>query len=379
LLALLASELYFTPSRERGIALSQDAVTMARRVGDPPTLGYVLERRRYVLMGPDGLEERLAAVDELLRLAEQTGNNELRLQGHIWRVPELLQLGDLKAIEHEFEAANQVVEQLRKVPQYRWFEAVFRAMRAALEGRFEEAEPLAQQALAIGQGVQDETALQVFGTQLFVLRWQQGRLQDLEAVFKGFVERYPAIRAFRCALAFLYSELGQREQAQTEFELIAASDFADLPRDGAWLIGIMLLSQACAFLGDAPRAATLHELLLPFAKRTIVAAELAACVGSASRYLGTLASTMRRWDDAARHFQDALEMNGRLGARPLVAHTQHDYANMLLSRGISGDRECALELLQLALNAAQEMGMTKVIDDCLALKVRAQAMERNSS
>jgi tetratricopeptide (TPR) repeat protein len=375
LLALLASQLYFTPSRERGIGLSQDAVAIARRVGDPPTLGYVLERRRYVLMGPDGLEKRLAAVDELLGLAERTGSNELRLQGHIWRVPELLQLGDLRATEQEFEAANQVIEQLRQVPQYRWFEAVFHTMRAALEGRFEEAEPLAQQALAIGQGVQDETALQVFGTQLFVLRWQQGRLHDLEPVFKGFVERYPAILAFRCALAFLYSELGQREQAQSEFEVLAASDFADLPRDGAWLIGMMLLSQACAFLGDTPRAATLHELLLPFARRNIVAAELAACVGSASRYLGTLASTMGQWDEATRHFQDALEMNGRLGARPLVAHTQYDYARMLLSRGAPGDGERALELLRLALDTAQELGMKKVIDDCLALKAQAQAIE----
>ena len=72
-------------------------------------------------------------------------------------------------------------------------------------------------------------------------------------------------------------------------------------------------------------------------------------IGSVARYLGILASAMSRWDDAARHFEDALAMNARMGARPWLAHTQEDYVRMLLDRDAAGDREKAQLLLSEAL------------------------------
>jgi len=63
-----------------------------------------------------------------------------------------------------------------------------------------------------------------------------------------------------------------------------------------------------------------------------------------------------------------------MGARPWVAHTQHDYARMLLSRGDAGDRERALGFLSVALDAGQQMGMKKLVDDCLVLKMQAQGV-----
>ena len=60
-------------------------------------------------------------------------------------------------------------------------------------------------------------------------------------------------------------------------------------------------------------------------------------------------------------------MNSRMGARPWVARTQLNYAQMLLVRGEPGDREKARGLLQEALGAARRMGMVKVAIDCKAL------------
>ena len=48
------------------------------------------------------------------------------------------------------------------------------------------------------------------------------------------------------------------------------------------------------------------------------------------------------------------------------------YAAMLLARGAAGDRERALELARQALDAAQEMGMMKLVEDCMVLKAQAQ-------
>ena len=57
------------------------------------------------------------------------------------------------------------------------------------------------------------------------------------------------------------------------------------------------------------------------------------------------------------HFEDALAMNARMGARPWLAHTQHQYAVMLLARHQPGDRDKAMALLDEALTTARELGM----------------------
>jgi uncharacterized protein HemY len=109
-------------------------------------------------------------------------------------------------------------------------------------------------------------------------------------------------------------------------------------------------------LGDRDSAPVLRGLLAPWAAFN-VADHPEGIRGSVSRYLGLLASTMSRWQDAERHFEDALEMNERMGARPWLAHTHYDYARMLLDRDDPGDREHAQELLDQALATYRELGM----------------------
>jgi hypothetical protein len=81
-------------------------------------------------------------------------------------------------------------------------------------------------------------------------------------------------------------------------------------------------------------------------------------LGSVSRFLGILASTAGR-GDAARHFEDALAMNERIGARPWLAHTQDDYANLLLRRGDARDDVRAHDLLKTARAVYRELGMAQ--------------------
>jgi hypothetical protein len=79
--------------------------------------------------------------------------------------------------------------------------------------------------------------------------------------------------------------------------------------------------------------------------------------GSVARYLGLLATMMGRWPQAARHFQDALEMNERMGARPWLAHTQRDCARLLLARDAPGDGARAEQHLSQARATHEELGI----------------------
>jgi hypothetical protein len=82
-----------------------------------------------------------------------------------------------------------------------------------------------------------------------------------------------------------------------------------------------------------------------------------SCFGAASRYLGQLAATMRRWQEGEAHFDQALAMNARMGAKPWLARTQYHYAQMLLARCAPSDSERARMLLEDASTIARQLGM----------------------
>jgi DNA-binding NarL/FixJ family response regulator len=187
------------------------------------------------------------------------------------------------------------------------------------------------------------------------------------------MKQHGADSAWRPGLALIYSELGREREARREFEYLAQHDFADLPRDALWVGCITYLAEVCAFLGDASRAATLYQLLLPYAGRAVIVGGQVACYGAASRYLGLLASTMELWQAAEQHFEDALTMNANMDARPWLAHTQHDYATMLLARNQPGDAEQAAILWQDALTTARELGM-RALEDRIAAQTAPQTM-----
>jgi tetratricopeptide (TPR) repeat protein len=171
---------------------------------------------------------------------------------------------------------------------------------------------------------------------------------------------------YRCALAVLHTEAGRQAKARHAFEALATDDFAELPSRQEWFFGAGLLAEVCAVLGDGRRAAALYQLLQPYAGCNQLN-YVEVCAGSTSRYLGLLATTMSRWQDAERHFEAAIEMDRRTGARPWLAHTQEDYARMLLSRSASGDREKALQLLADTLATYRHLGMETWAED-LAMK-----------
>ncbi|MGH7821919.1 MAG: hypothetical protein ACREQ9_19325, partial [Candidatus Binatia bacterium] len=370
--AFVGRMMYYQQALERSASLSQQAVEMSRRLGDTALLAYALDARHFAIWGPDRVEERLAIATEMLRLAEEAGDTEREHQAHHWRMLSLLELGELAAADVEIEAQVRLAEELRQ-PAQRWYAGMVRAMRTLLDGRFEEGERLAEEALAIGQ--KEMPAQAMFAGQRFVSRWQQGRLHELEAFHKGFVEQYPEALFARANLAIVYSELGREAEARSELEYAAKNDFADLHRDLLWISILSRFAEVSASLHDQRSAQTLYDLLLPYADRIVMPPPV--CLGSAARYLGVLASTLSRFDEAAGHFEKALAMNTKMGARAWVAQTQYDYGAMLVARDAPGDGERARALLKDALATARALGMKRLVARIHSVAPeRAQAASR---
>jgi tetratricopeptide (TPR) repeat protein len=209
--------------------------------------------------------------------------------------------------------------------------------------------------LTLGQRLQLESAEGIFGMQMFLLRREQGRLHEVAPLVEMFVQEHSS-PSWKPGLALMYTELGLPDKARAIFNDLAANEFADIPQDGVWAASITFLAEVCASLGDSRRAEVLYRLLSPYAGYAVVASEW-ACFGAGSRFLGQLAATMGQWQAAEKHFEEALEMNTRMGARPWLAHSQYQYASMLLARSAAGDIERARRLLDEADTISRQLGM----------------------
>ncbi len=92
-----------------------------------------------------------------------------------------------------------------------------------------------------------------------------------------------------------------------------------------------------------------------------------------------LASTMRNWVDAERHFQEATALEAKAGATTCLALTHYAYATMLMARDTAGDRDHALAPLGEALETAEALGMRALQERCLALQAEMRAVTRSAS
>jgi len=373
-LGFLALALGVMGQQQQAMVYAEKAVAMARRYDDPGLLADSLKGMFYALSRPEQAQQRLIVSNQLTEAAKAADSTEV-LNEELWaRSYALFESGDLVAADQANDELSRWGEE-RNRPFTIYLVAVFWAARAAMSGRFEDSEHLAQQALAIGQRVQGEAASGIFGQQMFVLRRQQGRLKEVEPVVRMFVQQNSAAAAWRPGLAVIYSDLGLTDDARKEFEELARHDFADLAHDVAWLGTMTYIVDVCTFLADRARAEMLYRILLPFDGANVLVGSGIACHGALSRYLGALAATLERWDDAARHFEDALAMNARMDARVWLAHTQEQYATMLLTRHQSGDREKAAALLEAALATTRELGMGALEERITAAtaQIRAEA------
>ena len=354
LVAALARALVHEGAPAEAKLHGERAMTMARELGDPGVLATCLYSLGDVFGGGASLESVQYASDAIAT-AERVGYLEMIYSGHQWRLISLMERGEIERAKAEVEALTSLSEQIRQ-RTYVVATLFDRHMLAVMRGELVEAERLIVQSMALvrrGGMPSHEDQLSVL---IFTLRREQGRLAELRPVVSAFLQERSAASAWRPALALVQLEVGQIDAARATFEQIAKDGFATIPRDGRWPFCMVFLSEVCAALGDPVRAEALYELVLSYAGRNMVCGTFVFC-GSADRYLGLLCAAMSNWAIAERHFTTALAQNTRIGAWLPLAHTQHDFAAMLLARGAAGDRQRAAALLGECLESARRFGM----------------------
>jgi tetratricopeptide (TPR) repeat protein len=364
LMSRLACARRSDPEREAAARLSEEAVAMARRIGDAVTLSYALNAHDAAHWWYDNPRQRLDLSHELAKVARESGDGERVAEAHMAQLAALLELGRISEAEAVLAEIARIADEIRQ-PSQQWISIAVRAMLADFRGEFALAEELMRDAVQVGDPAMAE---EHFRAQDLRLRREQGRFDGLEAAMKRAADEFWWYPMHRCFLAELYADLDRAADARRVFDQLIANDFeALLPRDNEWLVSATVVADVCVYIGDADCARKLYDKLLPVADQCVVG--LAECArGSVARSLGVLATLLADYDEAEQHFRVALAANERMGAQPWVARTQHGYAQLLLARDAPGDRERAGELLGTALDTARSLGMvtlaTRVEEAC---------------
>jgi class 3 adenylate cyclase len=372
----LGLALLWAESSERRERLCRDAIDMARRVGDRAAVARVLNMSNYVIGRRDDPAARLAIAEEVFAIGEDLNDWRLLAWGHTGKILALIELAEGQELDRAIEGYHRFSQELRSAEGMGWA-LIRRALRAACQGQLAEAARLTAEGSALYRRVNPEIANQVLSAQMFALLRMQGRLDETVAPVREGLERFPGNPTWRCFLAVAYAETGRENEARPEFEKLAEDDFAFLDYDPFHLIDLSFLADVCAVLDETERAEPLYDRLLAY-KGRYLALETVVTGGPAARSLGLLAAVTHRWNDAARHFDEAIEVDNRMLAWGWLPRTQCDYARMLLDRGAPGDRQKALELLGEALDTCQELGLKGWLDLCLELKLRAQGVDSGS-
>jgi DNA-binding SARP family transcriptional activator len=343
----------FSPARRH--ELSEEALRTARRLGDPETLVYALSAFIAARHAPDFTLEQVPMSTELIGVATEVGDLERCMEGHEYRFTALIELGDTQGAKAALAMMQSLAEEIRQ-PSHDWFVAVYRAALTLLEGDFAAAEELISVARLKGERAQSWSAAVGYGLQLYLLRREQGRIDEVEDLVRRSAEEYLTYPIWRCVLAQMAAQTGSMAGAREVLNQLGKDDFADLPIDEEWLVCMSLLAETSTALGDTGHASVLYRRLLPYSDR-VAFSYAQISLGSISRYLGILAALAQRWGDAERHFEEALKINRRIGARSWLAHTQVDYARMLSARAEGSDAERAIELARRALDGYGNLGM----------------------
>lgn len=357
LLADLSARISDPDQLDESRRLADEAVAIARRLDDPVALGYALIAQQATNLGPRTLPRRLSTARELLVLARRAEDPTLSVQGRFLLLNALIEQGDIKGLEAGLTASPPASGHLADRNHAR-FGLWLACTRALLAGDAERAEALAEQYLAHAIEHGEPYGPRVFGGQLGAIRWLQGRSAELEQVYEEQHRANPGEAVWPAALANICAADGRDDEARTL--LARMGDLQVVPDGLHWLVTMTLAGEAAAQVGDDDTAAAFWEQLLPYADRFVPINLGAAVWGTVARPLGLLSQRLGRDEEAISHFERAVRVSARLGARPWLIEAQLELAEAMISAE-QQDRARIDELVAEAISGAHELGIERFV------------------
>jgi DNA-binding SARP family transcriptional activator len=357
---------YRAVAESRGYALgeqAEQALALARETGDPNALTAALGVRIRLLYGTERVAERLSLAHQLLRLGVAQGDQRAVLAAVAYSLDAHFEIADRTAYDTDVaELACRAAEVDTRMA--RNLLAGTGAMRALFEGQFGVVAQLSAEAVELSGGRADAVSAHAARTAL--VSSEEGRFNEAIDRVQEWAERTDGHSVAYARITTLQARSGDLDAARAGLHRLTSGDLVAVPRDHLWQGVLSDLAETSGHLRDIERAARIYDYLGPH-RGLLPTTGGHMCFGAVDRFLGILAATLGRLEEAAGHYEAALELEERMKARPLAARTRYWYARALLERGGPADHDHASRLLQDALAIAEQLGMAPLATDSKAL------------
>ena len=299
-------------------ARARDAsIAMSRRRDDRRTLATTLAQS-YWAQGSSSQTAVNAMLREARELGRALGDPDLEAEASSWLVPSYVVLCDHESARAQLAELLLLVQRSNE-PFFLHVAEHYRAALALCDGDLEAAERGAIQSRDWGMLLTGRDASGPYGIQMFGIRREQGRLAELAPAVR-LLDARTRDGAWRPGLAVVLAELGMADEARAALHHVLDDGLGAL-RSSLWIASLVYMADAAALLDDRDAAAVLYPELAAHVGENVMVGHLVACYGAMDRYLGMTATVLGDWERAEAHFQTALALNTRLGARTWLAHT----------------------------------------------------------
>ena len=311
--ARLSVALSFTDAEQRRRELAETAVAMARRVGDRRALISALAARCDALAGPSHVDIRRSSAEEIIRCARQDRNATGELLGRRLRLLALAEAGDWIGVDSEIDSYDGIAAPTGQ-PRLTWLVPLWRGTRASMHGDLgDEVRQAAHlQKLMDLSGSNNARLLQL--TQLFTRAVDHGRPNDILPMNDQFERLAPnAPVANQPTMSVLQALSGHRSEARRLLDEYLGGTAGRTP-DSEWLPEMIQASMTALAVGHRAAAATISDLITPYAGMFAIEGIFAGTWGCVDAHLGRIARVLGRSAEADRYFADAMELNAAAGA-----------------------------------------------------------------
>jgi tetratricopeptide (TPR) repeat protein len=342
LLSTLAAELTWSDAWERRRALAEDAVAMARRLGDPATLVRVIARASHAIWVAHTHELRREWALEALAVTEGSRDAGLRGLALVRAMSVLMEEGGVERFDLLLGEQQQLADRLGE-PLHRFDAALLRTSRVFITASLSEAQEAVDALLETAKQTRVQDYEATWGALAGVVALRRGELEEFLPLIESAMQTFPDMPSVGAALASLYCELGRDDDARALLDEAAARGFSEVPRDKTWNVTIALWSDTAADLGATEHAQALYDALRPFDYQVLMPI-YGSVEGPISYHLGRLASALGCYDESVAYFLAAEEFCRRIGATYWLARNQLAHARMREARHDSDDLEQARQL-----------------------------------
>lgn len=352
----LADALYYDPDPARALALSSEAVDLARAAGNPGTLVLALSQRFRALWRDTLVPEQDDVAAEIVAVADSADVHAgLVAVAHMIGAVVAFSHTDRAAYEQHMAAARTHADRSQMpgvISQVAWAEVAWLLAR----GSYDDAGALARETDRLYRRTRRWQAEDILSAFELSIAHDTGRLADPVAEAASLIEgRFGT--AARELIGWMLAEDGRLDEARA---LVGPEGAVpDPPADWLWFEVTTAAAHVRAALGDAPASAVLDERLRPFSGRAEVTA--GPFLGGIDLALARTSDALGDPEGARRHAAAAVAVLERLRTPPALARALLVQGRLLAASDDHAERRAAGAVFDRARAVAASVGLAPIV------------------